>query len=124
MSKIGGTPVSVRWATPKKGDPKNPFVPVRVLARQIVEKHDGKGLRELFAARPSLAMIKYVFAREVQREMVVHGSRFGRREDLGSRPLKGHSAIRHLLFIDVSKVHLLCSSGSGCWSIRQSSPRV
>ena len=61
----GMPPIPARWVITNKGDKVNYNVRARLVAKHLVAKYGGKGLRELFAAMPPFEMVKLLLVRAV-----------------------------------------------------------
>ena len=92
LQETGKPPIPVRWVVTNKGDELHPNVRCRLVAKHLVAKYGGKEAEDLFAAMPPFELIKSLLIKAVQR-----------------RTWK--TAVRKVMFIDVSKAHLYAPVG-------------
>ena len=82
----------LRWVVTNKGDELHPNVRCRLVAKHLAAKYGSKEAEDLFAAMPPFELIKSLLVKVVQRET-------------------WKTAVRKVMFIDVSKAHLYAPVG-------------
>lgn len=92
LRDTGKSPIPVRWVVTNKGDELQPNARCRLVAKHLVAKYGGKDAEGLFADMPPFELIKSVFVKAVQRRT-------------------WRTAMRKVIFFDVSKAHLYAPAG-------------